>query len=165
MQMFIQSLLEYSRIGREQTQSETFSVKDLLADIIDSLAPPATFAIAIDESMPTLNTQKIALEQVFTNLISNAIKHHYSHSGKIEISAREDQELYYFTVSDDGAGIAPEHQERIFGVFQTLSSRDKRENTGIGLSIVKKIVEGQGGAIELESQVGKGTTFRFSWRK
>ena len=66
---------------------------------------------------------------------------------------------------DDGAGIAPEHQERIFGIFQTLSSREDNQNTGIGLSIVKKIVESQGGTIELESQVGKGTTFSFSWRK
>ena len=165
MQMFIQSLLEYSRVGREQTRLEKVAVKDLLVDIIDSLVPPPTFTIVIGEFMPLLHTQRIALEQVFTNLISNAIKHHYNQLGKIEISTREDQELYYFTVSDDGAGIPPEHQERIFGIFQTLSSRDSQENTGIGLSIVKKIVEGQGGTIELESQVGKGTTFSFSWRK
>ncbi|MDJ0568191.1 MAG: ATP-binding protein [Pleurocapsa sp. MO_192.B19] len=121
--------------------------------------------MAIDEWMPTLNTQKIALEQVFTNLISNAIKHHPSQAGKIKISATEAPEFYYFGVTDNGSGIAPEHQERIFGIFQTLSSRDRNENTGIGLSIVKKIVESQGGTIELESQVGKGTTFSFSWRK
>ncbi len=165
MQMFIKSLLEYSRIGREKTPPEMFSVKDLLVDIIDSLAPPPKFAITIGEFMPTLTTQKVALEQVFTNLISNAIKHHYSQSGKIEISATEDREFYYFSVTDDGAGIAPEHQERVFGIFQTLSSRDNNENTGIGLSIVKKIVESQGGKIELDSEIGKGTTFRFSWGK
>ena len=165
MQMFIESLLEYSRIGREKTPTETVAVKNLLVDIVDSLAPPPKFAIAIGEFMPTFNTQKIALQQVFTNLISNAIKHHHSQEGKIHISAAEDKEFYYFSVTDDGAGIAPEHQERIFGIFQTLSSRDNHENTGIGLSIVKKMVESQGGIIELESQVGRGTTFRFSWRK
>ena len=110
-------------------------------------------------------TQKIALQQVFANLISNAIKHHYSLEGKIDIFATEDREFYYFAVADDGIGIALEHQERIFGIFKTLSSRDDRENTGIGLSIVKKIVESQGGKIELESEPDKGTTFRFSWLK
>ena len=163
MQRFIESLLKYSRIGREKTPPETFSVKDLLVDIIDSLAPPTTFAIAIGEFMPTLKTQKIALEQVFTNLISNAIKHHPNQAGKIAISTTEDEKFYYFSVTDDGSGIAPEHQERIFRIFQTLSNRDQSDNTGIGLSIVKKIVESQGGTIELESAIGKGTTFRFSW--
>ena len=165
MQMFIDSLLEYARIGQEKATSETFAVKDLLIDIIDSLAPPPKFAIAIGANMPTLNTKKIALEQVFTNLISNAIKHHHSQLGKIEISATEDPRFYYFAVSDNGVGIAPEHQEQIFGIFQTLSSRDNNENTGIGLSIVKKIVESQGGIIKIKSQLGKGTTFNFSWQK
>ena len=165
MQMFIDSLLEYARIGQEKAASETFAVKDLLINIIDSLAPPPQFAIAISEDMPILNTKKVALEQVFTNLIGNAIKHHHSQQGKIEISATEDSKFYRFAVSDNGVGIAPEHQERIFGIFQTLSSRDNHGNTGIGLSIVKKIVESQGGMIEMESQLGKGTTFNFSWRK
>ena len=165
MQMFIQSLLEYSRIGREKTLPEKLAVKNLLIDIIDSLDPPKTFTIVIDEPMPILKTQKIALEQVFANLISNAIKHHHTKTGKINISATETAKFYHFAVADDGAGIAPEHQERIFGIFQTLYSKDDRENTGIGLSIVKKIVENQGGKIELESRLGKGTTFRFSWRK
>jgi len=165
MQMFIQSLLEYSRVGRVKTPPEMFAVKDLLVDIIDSLAPPATFTIAISGSMPIVKTQKIALQQVFANLISNAIEHHSSLEGKIDISATEDREFYYFAVADDGIGIALEHQERIFGIFKTLSSRDDRENTGIGLSIVKKIVESQGGKIKLESEPDKGTTFRFSWLK
>ena len=165
MQVFIQSLLEYSRIGREKTLPEKFAVKNLLVDIIDSLDPPETFTIEIDEGMPTLKTQKIALEQVFANLIGNAIKHHHTQAGKIKISVTKTLRFYNFTVADNGAGIAPEHQERIFGIFQTLSSKDSQENTGIGLSIVKKIVENQGGKIELESWVGKGTTFRFSWRK
>ena len=164
MQMFIQSLLEYSRIGKEQTPSETVAVQELLTNIIDSLAPPPKFAIAI-APMPTLNTQKIALEQVFTNLISNAIKHNHGESGRIEISAKETAKFYHFAVTDNGTGIEAKYQKQIFGIFQTLSSRDNHENTGIGLSIVQKIVESQGGTIELESQVGKGSTFSFSWRK
>ena len=98
MQIFIQSLLEYSRIGREKTPPEMFAVEDLLTDIIDSLAPPSTFAIAIDESTPNLKTQKIALQQVFTNLISNAIKHRPTQAGKIDISITKDEKFYYFSV-------------------------------------------------------------------
>ena len=164
MKMFIDSLLKYARIGQEKVASETFAVKDLLVDIIDSLAPPH-FTITIGDNMPVLNTKKIALEQVFTNLISNAIEHHDSQWGRIEISVTEELKFYYFAVSDNGVGIASEHLERIFGIFQTLSSRDNNESTGIGLSIVKKIVESQGGTIKVKSQIGEGTTFYFSWHK
>ena len=164
MQNFIESLLMYSRIGREQIPNEIVVVKDLLVDIIDSLVPPPKLQVEIS-SMPTFETQKIALEQVFSNLISNAIKHHHTKEGTIAISATEDDQFYYFAITDDGPGIAAQDRDRIFGIFQTLSSRDSTENTGIGLSIVKKIVEDRGGKIELESQVGLGTTFRFSWHK
>lgn len=165
MQVFIESLLQYSRVGREQVATEIVTVKELLVELVDSLAPPPKLAIAMGEIMPTLETQKIALQQVFSNLISNAIKHHHTQEGKINISAVEDDKFYFFSVSDDGPGIATEHHERIFGIFQTLSTNDNNGNTGIGLSIVKKIVESQGGTIEVKSQVGQGTTFRFSWSK
>ncbi|WP_052055700.1 ATP-binding protein [Myxosarcina sp. GI1] len=164
MQMFIDSLLQYSRVGREQTPAETVVVRDLLVEIVDSLAPPPKLAIAIGK-MPTLNTQKIALQQVFTNLIGNAIKHHHTKEGAIEISVIDEEDSCYFSITDDGPGIAAEHHEKVFGIFQALSSSNSAENTGIGLSIVKKIVEERGGAIELDSQVGRGTTFRFSWLK
>ena len=113
--------------------------------------------------MPVLTTEAILLEQVFSNLITNAIKHHHRDDGTVKISASDRGEYYEFAVADDGAGIAPEHQEKIFAIFQTLASRDEKENTGIGLSIVKKIVQNQGGKIWLESEVGKGTTFYFNW--
>ena len=163
MRMFIESLLHYSRVGKEQTPTETVVVKDLLLDIVDSLAIPPTLEVSIAD-LPTLNVQKIALQQVFTNLISNAVKHHHTKVGKIAIAATEDRNFWYFSVTDDGPGIAVEHYQRIFEIFQTLSNK-KIESAGIGLSIVKKIVEGRGGTVELDSQVGKGTTFSFSWRK
>ncbi|MEM6402162.1 MAG: PAS domain S-box protein, partial [Cyanobacteria bacterium P01_D01_bin.116] len=165
MEALINGLLQYSRVGRVRTEPETVVVAQLIAEIIDSLAPPEEFTIEIIGQMPTLVTEKIPLQQVFSNLISNAIKHHNRLDGKVTISIQEQEEFYEFTVADDGKGIAEEYHDKVFAIFQTLESRDKRENTGIGLAIVKRIVEEIGGAITLESQVGKGTTFRFTWLK
>lgn len=165
MQALIDGLLEYSRVGRMQTASERVDVSKLLAEIIDSLNPPPTFNIEIAEQMPVFMTKKLLLRQVFANLLSNAIKHHPRNDGHIKISVEDKQELYKFIVSDDGAGIDPKNLDKIFTIFQTLQSRDKKENTGVGLSIVKKIVESEGGKINLDSELGKGATFDFTWLK
>jgi signal transduction histidine kinase len=115
--------------------------------------------------MPTIEARRFLLFQVFTNLIDNAIKHLDRSNGKIEISATPQGDYYEFAIADDGSGIAPEYHEKIFGIFQVLQPRDLKENTGIGLSIVKKIIETEGGEIFLESELDKGATFRFSWPK
>jgi signal transduction histidine kinase len=132
---------------------------------IDSLNPPATFQIKILGKMPVFETESLPLQQVFSNLISNAIKHHPRTDGQIEISVRDFKTNYLFTVRDDGLGIDSKYHQRIFEVFQTLTPRDQKENTGIGLSIVKKIVEKQGGKITLDSQIGQGSSFSFNWHK
>ncbi len=165
MEALIDGLLEYSRVGRMQTASEKVDVSKLLAEIIDSLNPPPTFKIEIAEQMPVFMTKKLLLRQVFANLLSNAIKHHPRNDGHIKILVEDKQELYKFIVSDDGAGIDPKNRDKIFTIFQTLQSRDKKENTGVGLSIVKKIVESEGGKINLDSDLGKGATFDFTWLK
>jgi len=95
-------------------------------------------------------------------LIGNAYKHHDRADGRIQVTAQPDAKLWGFSVTDDGRGIAPEHQAEVFDIFKTLSGNDKN-NTGIGLSIVKKLVETHGGNITLESQLGMGTTFNFTW--
>jgi len=165
MEALINGLLEYSRVGRLETATATVSVATLLAEVIDSLAPTETFTIEVEPNMPTLVTERLPLEQVFANLLSNAIKHHPRTDGKVQISVQDQGKLYEFAVTDDGAGIAPQYHEKVFGIFQTLEARDKSENTGLGLAIVKKIVEGHGGTIKLESQSGQGATFRFTWPK
>ena len=165
MENLIQGLLNYSRVGRKQTTKTKVEVANLLEETIDSLSPPPKFKLEIEPGMPTLTTDVIALQQLFANLISNAIKYHHRDDGKITISVREDEQLYEFAVADDGPGISPEYHQKIFAIFQTLESRDKIESTGIGLSIVKKIVENQGGTIKVVSQVGEGSTFYFTWRK
>jgi PAS domain S-box-containing protein len=165
MEALINGLLQYSRVGRIKTQPETVMVAQLLEEIIDMIAPPEDFTIDIVGEMPTFLTERIPLQQVFSNLISNAIKHHNRADGKVTISVKEQDLFYEFTVTDDGNGIAEEYHDKVFAIFQTLEARDKQENTGIGLAIVKRIVEEFGGTIILESILGKGTNFRFTWLK
>lgn len=165
MEGLINGLLQYSRVGRIKTEPERVDVNILLGDIISSLEYPDEFRIEIEGEIPTLVTERVPLEQVFSNLISNSIKHHHRPDGRVKISGRDRGSFYEFTITDDGPGIEPKYHEKIFVIFQTLEARDKTENTGIGLSIVKKVVESQGGTISLESQLGRGTSFRFSWPK
>lgn len=162
MNDFIDGLLEYSRAGEEREQTEV-DVRKLLDEIIDEIAPPPQFIIDIEAEIPTLYTEAVPLRQVFGNLINNSIKHHPRDNGRIAISATLKEKHYQFSIQDDGAGIPLEQQAKIFAIFQTLSSKDRKENTGIGLSIVKKILENRGDKIWLESEPGKGTTFYFTW--
>ena len=165
MDGLIQGLLEYSRVGRKNTSVQTVNVGDLVNEAIYLLSPPPGFEIIVASNMPTLKTEALLLRQIFSNLIGNAIKYHPQQKGKITISVKEQDRFYEFAVSDDGLGIDPQYHDRIFTIFQTLQARDTIESTGIGLSIVKKIVEGQGGKIWVESQLGEGATFYFTWRK
>ena len=165
MENLIDGLLQYARVGRQNATTETVDVRQLLAEVIDSINPPVGFAIAIEDKMPILTTQRLFLEQIFSNLISNGIKHHPRLDGKINISVCEQERFYEFAIADDGAGIAPMAQTKIFDIFHTLNKGDGKSNTGVGLAIVKKIVEERGGKITVESTVGKGTTFIFQWMK
>jgi signal transduction histidine kinase len=97
------------------------------------------------------------------NLIGNAVKYNPGRELHIELGGRADDDRYEFFVRDDGVGIAPEYHDRIWGLFQTLERRDKIESTGIGLSVVRKIVESHGGKTWIESQPGAGATFYFTW--
>jgi PAS domain S-box-containing protein len=163
MESLIDGILQYSRVGRMKNRVEQVNIGELLDDVIDLLAPPASFTIDVSPDMPVLLTPRSLLEQVFMNLIGNAIKHHHRLDGRIEVTAQERGAFYEFVVSDDGPGIASQYHDRIFVIFQTLQARDQVEGTGVGLSLVKKIVEYQGGGITLESEEGQGATFRFTW--
>lgn len=165
LENLINGLLDYSRVGRNNVAAQSVNVAKMLAEIIDLLDVPEDFQIQIQQGMPTLMTEAIPLQQVFHNLISNAIKHGDCDHGKIEISVQELDDYYEFAVTDNGKGIDPQYHDRIFTIFQTLEARDTKESTGIGLAIVKKAVENQGGTILVESEVNAGCTFRFTWRK
>ena len=164
MEHLITGILDLARVGRTTQADEPVFVRQLLREITDSLQLPAGFEVELPFYLPTLVTNRVQLQQVFTNLISNAVKYHnHPDTGLIRIGCTEDKTHFTFSVADDGPGIAPEYHERIFVIFQTLTERDTLESTGVGLAIVKKIVERQGGTIRVESAEGQGATFYFSW--
>ncbi|MEM9976520.1 MAG: PAS domain S-box protein [Cyanobacteria bacterium P01_D01_bin.2] len=164
MENLIDGLLAYSRVGRGNHDPEQIDLNKLLENVVDLLDPPADFTIAIAPNLPTLPATRPALTQIFGNLISNAIKHHDRTDGRVDIGYRQlDSGFHEFSVTDDGPGIATAFHHKVFNIFQVLEARDKVENTGIGLAIVKKTVEAEGGTITVESDVGQGSTFRFTW--
>jgi PAS domain S-box-containing protein len=161
----IDGLLDYARIGRTNDSVELVSVTELLAEVIDSLAPPLTFTIAIEPPLPMLKTNRLLLSQVFANLISNSIKHHDRLDGKVHIACQECGDSYRFVVADDGPGIDARYHDKIFQIFQAGSQKVSPDSTGIGLSIVKKVIETAGGTIHLQSTIGQGAKFYFTWPK
>ena len=163
MEALIEGILHYSRAGRVDTTIETVDTRALVQEVIDLLAAPgATYHLG---DLPQLATIALPLQQIFMNLIGNALKYAGRADPVVRIDARDAGKFYEFNVSDNGPGIAPEYHERIWGIFQTLEARDKVEGTGIGLSLVKKLVEGNGGRAWVESTPGNGATFRFLWPK
>jgi len=173
MEGLIDGILEYSRIGRTKQKIEQVDVAKLLSETVDLLAPHAGVKIDIAPGMPTLSTNRLQLQQVFMNLIGNAIKHAWRADVTVRVTTGDAGPYQVeFAVADDGQGIDPQYHEKIFVIFQTLAARDKVEGAGVGLSLVKKIVESNGGIIVVESQPGEGgeggaggATFRFTWPK
>ncbi len=165
MQNLIDGILHYSRMANNKTEKEDVCFKDSISNIIDLLSVPSHVKIEYPDNLPTLFDEKIKVHEVFQNLISNAIKYNNKERAEVKITCFDLGKHFEFAVADNGMGIKSEHFEKIFGVFQTLQAKDKQESTGIGLTIVKKIIEQQGGKIWVESEFGKGTTFKFTWYK
>lgn len=164
MEGLIDGILQYSRAGRVKHQASVFNVGELVEDIVESLSPPEKFKIIVQEDMPNMATERIAIEQIFSNYISNAIKYNNNPDPEIHISyTLNSKNFFEFCVADNGPGIEPEFHEKVFVIFQTLQARDTFESTGVGLAIVKKIVEDKGGKVWIESAKGQGSKFYFSW--
>jgi light-regulated signal transduction histidine kinase (bacteriophytochrome) len=165
MESLINGLLEYSKIGRLNFQSEKTDTHHMLKEIIDILDPSAASTVLIGSNMPSFKTKKILLYQVFSNLISNALKYNDKDLPVIRIDVQELDRFFQFTVADNGIGIDARYHEKIFAMFQSLVARDKEEGTGVGLSIAKKSIEDVGGTIHLQSEPGEGSKFIFTWPK
>jgi signal transduction histidine kinase len=165
MHDLIEGLLEYSRVGYSTDSESNVDTRELIDEIIDSLSPPKGFTTKIKGNMPVFFVDRLQLGQVFSNLISNSLKHHGGKKGKIQIKSENHADFYKFSVCDDGKGIATEYHDKVFMMFQVLESSDLESSTGIGLALVKKIVEEHGGTIRLESLAGEGACFCFTWPK
>ena len=158
MENLINGVLEYSRIGRVEMEKESVDINDLLEQLVDSIVPN-NFEVSVGSNFPVVLAERILLQQVFTNLISNAVKYNDKPKGKIHCSYKSVKDYHQFTVKDNGPGIAEAYQQKVFKVFQTIEARDVKESTGIGLAIVKKIVEEKGGVIYIDSKEGEGCNF------
>jgi PAS domain S-box-containing protein len=161
----INELLDYSRIGRNKTVIEPVAVEDLLRKVIKSLRPLNNITITIGTGMPTFETNQDLLQKVFFQLIENSILHHDLSEGRVAITVKEHPKEYEFIVSDDGPGIPPEFYQRVFTAFQILERRDDEQQAGIGLAMVKKIVELGGGGVWLETEGNRGLAVHFTWAK
>jgi PAS domain S-box-containing protein len=165
MEALINGILQYSKVGRENVPSEAVDVKTLLEDVVELLLPPPHIRINITAQMPCIEAPRILLHQVFSNLVSNAIKYNDKKVGVVSVGYTEKDNSFEFWVEDNGPGISAEYHEAIFVIFQTLQARDKYESTGIGLTIVKRILSAVGGTITVVSEMGKGSRFVFNWPK
>ena len=166
MQMLLDGLLAYSRIGHNNATIEQVNIADVVHEVVAMLAPPPGFVVACEGTMPVIRTHRVPIQVVLENLISNGLKHHDRTEGRITVQARTADGATEFRVTDDGPGIPAQFHDRIFLMFQTLASRDDIESSGIGLTIVKKKVQTHGGRIWVESSPpARGTTFAFTWKE
>jgi two-component system, LuxR family, sensor kinase FixL len=165
MHNLIDGILQYSRIGRIEEEKVQLNLNKLVPEIIDMLAPPENITITIEKELPSIECEQTRITQVFQNLLSNAIKYMDKPKGQIKVGCVEENNFWKFNVTDNGPGIDEKYFEKIFKIFQTLTPRDEFESTGIGLTVIKKIVELYKGKVWLQSKVGEGTTFFFTLPK
>jgi light-regulated signal transduction histidine kinase (bacteriophytochrome) len=165
MRDLIDGILQYSRVGRIEEKKVVVNLNELVPEIIDMLAPPENITLTVENELPAIKCGQTRIMQVFQNLLSNAVKYMDKPQGQIKVGCVEEDGFWEFYVADNGPGIEEKYFEKIFQLFQTLAPRDKSESTGIGLTIIKKIVEMYGGKTWVQSKVGSGSTFFFTLPK
>lgn len=166
MQTLLNALLEYARAGRAAYPSGHISTRAMVDEIVFLLGDHAPEQVVVQGELPEMFGARAPLQQVLFNLIGNAIKHGGNDPTlRVVVTAREENAFQVFEVNDNGPGVAPEFFERIFDAFWTLRSRDEVDGAGLGLALVKKLVDEHGGQITVQSNVSQGTTFRVSWPK
>lgn len=165
MDALIDGILEYSRVGRVKETQVAVDLNALVADTVQMLAPPPEVSVIVEGTLPTVLGERTRLQQLFQNLVSNAIKHRDKPEGRIVIASADAGDFWQLSVADNGPGIDPRHHERVFQLFQVLTPRDQKESTGVGLALAKKIVELYGGRVWIDSRSGEGSTFFFTLPK
>lgn len=166
MENLLGELLRYSRVGRVEVKTETLNIRSVIDEAVELSNKPASFVFHIPENLPTVSVCVAPLVQVIQNLLTNAIKYNDKKQGVLFITIDDRSNSFLqFTVADNGPGIEKKYHERIFLMFQTLQARDVIEASGMGLAIVKKVVETEGGTVRIESALGEGSAFIFTWPK
>ncbi|AXG69666.1 phytochrome-like protein cph1 [Kordia sp. SMS9] len=164
MDALIDGILRYSSVSdRNVLAVQEVNIKEVLEEIQTILYIPEHIQFIFPHNLPTINADKTRIKQLFQNLISNAVNYIDKPNGKIEVKFTELKTFWKFSIADNGVGISEAYHDKVFKIFQTLDKKGK--STGIGLSIVKKIIEIYKGTITLESEEGKGTTFYFKLKK
>ena len=161
MSGLLEGVLRYSRCRAEPETRDEVSTYRLVREVCELLALPESMDLRISSDLPTVQGDTTRLSQVFQNLIDNAAKFQ-DRDGCIVVDGEETRDGWHFSVTDRGPGIEPEHQQRIFGMFQTARSRDQQETIGVGLAVVRRAVDRMGGRVWLDSEPGRGSTFHFT---
>ena len=166
LERLLDDLLLYSRASRTADEPEEVDVAELVRGVVEMVAPPPGFEVVTEGELPVIQTLRSALERVLLNLIANAIEHHDRATGRVAVSGETRAGEVELRVEDDGPGIPPEHRERVFEMFQTLRPRSEGGGSGMGLAIIRKIVQTHGGQARIEDAVGqdgRGTRIAFTW--
>lgn len=165
MHDLIDGILQYSRVGRIREDMVDIDLNKVVTKVIDMIVPSKDIKIQVVNKLPSILCEKTRIQQVFQNLLSNAVKFMDKPDGEIKIGCVEEDGFWKIHVADNGPGIEEKYFAKIFQIFQTLNPRDQVESTGVGLTVVKKIVEMYGGKVWVESKIGEGTTFLFTLPK
>ena len=163
MSKLIDGVLQYSEDGDTEHEKQEVDLNTLLSELIVEIAPPENIEITVENKLPTVICEKAHIRQIFQGLLSNAVKYMDKPKGQIKVGGAEEKDFWKFSVADNGSGIEEKHFEKIFEILQTPSTPEEVEATGIALPVVKKIVETYGGRVWLESELGKGSTFLFTF--
>ncbi|NNL66922.1 MAG: HAMP domain-containing histidine kinase, partial [Myxococcales bacterium] len=166
MMRLLDDLLAFSRAGWLEEKPETVDTAELVGEILSMLPESHRFRVSL-HGLPEFETLRVPLAQVFQNLLANAMNHHHRETGKLEVRCEDAGAELVFRVCDDGPGIPPRSQERVFELFRTLRAGEPgaRGGTGMGLAMVRKIVGHAGGRVWVESDGVSGTRFAFTWPK
>lgn len=165
LEILLNDLLAYSRVNKGPKQLTRVDSRQLISDSFSMVFAPVDFTLTLAGEFPTFDTISPPLEQVIRNLLSNAVKHHDKSKGEITVSCQTLADHYEFSIADDGPGIHEDFHQHIFKMFKTLKPRDEVEGSGMGLALIERIVKHYHGTISVESELGEGSRFTFTWPK
>ncbi|MGW9685135.1 PAS domain S-box protein [Flagellimonas sp. 2504JD1-5] len=163
MDKLITGILKYSTVNSGILDNTNVDMNEVIQEIEEIIYIPENVSIKTKKKLPTIKADKTKMHQLFQNFLSNAVVNIDKKNGLVEIDYKENKTHWEFSIKDNGVGIPKEYHEKIFQIFQSIGSNER--STGIGLSIVKKIIDRYNGKVWLESEIGEGTTFYFTLQK